>query len=226
MKQSARDVFVEFTSKFEGVVPWMYLDVEGLVTVAIGNLIDPIGAALGLPFVHKGTTTPATSEEIATEWTMVKNHPTAAKQGHLVLQTVTQLRLTPDGVEKVVSDRLAINESILRKRFPGYDDWPADAQLATNSMAWANGPYFRFPQLAAALLAGDFATAADTCHIDDRNNPGVTPRNAADRELYLLAARAVTEGLEPEELFYNESGRPTADQLMQSAPIVHPEVLS
>ena len=64
MKQSVRDAFVDFTAALEGVVPWMYLDVKGLVTVAIGNLIDPVAAALSLPFVRKGTTTRATKGEI------------------------------------------------------------------------------------------------------------------------------------------------------------------
>ena len=228
MKQSVRDAFVDFTAALEGVVPWMYLDVKGLVTVAIGNLIDPVAAALSLPFVRKGTTTRATKGEILDEWTYVKNHPTAAKQGHRVLQTETKLRLTPDGVETVVFNRLELNDKILNARFPAFESWPADAQLATHSMAWACGPNFNFPRLAAMLNALDFADASRECKMATEGNPGIVPRNAANRTLYLNAARVIAEGGTGDELLWgsSESTREpsviTPDQLEKPGGIIHP----
>ena len=40
-----------WTAQFEGRVAWPYLDVKGLVTVGLGCLIDPVSAALPLPFI-------------------------------------------------------------------------------------------------------------------------------------------------------------------------------
>ena len=51
MHPSVKSVFPSFSTKLEGRVPWMYCDVLGLVTIGIGNLIDPEEAALHLPFV-------------------------------------------------------------------------------------------------------------------------------------------------------------------------------
>src|SRR5580704_1499007 len=53
MYSSVRDIFPNFSKQFEGRVGWMYLDVKGLVTIGVGNLIDPLPAAVGLPFVHR-----------------------------------------------------------------------------------------------------------------------------------------------------------------------------
>lgn len=239
-RQSVIDKFAAFSESFEGAVSWMYLDILGLVTVAIGNLIDPMPMALGLPFVDKTTGVPATRDGIAAEWSQVKNHPTAAKQGHRVLEGLTRLRLTPEGIAQVVNEKRELNEGILKKRFHctqhtdcaahpdlgaecptfGFLSWPADAQLATHSMAWACGPMFHFPSLEAALKARDFAKAAATCHIDDSHNPGVTPRNAANKKMYTLAAKVVSDGLDPEPLYFY-------DGLPQPAPpfdVAHPQL--
>lgn len=201
MRSSVRLAFVEFSARFEGVVPWMYLDVLGLVTVGIGNLVDPISAALSLPFVRPDGS-PATRDEIAAEWQRVKSHPTAAKQGHRVLKGVTSLRLTPEGIERVVYGKLDLNEAELRRRFPAWDSWPADAQLATHSMAWACGAWFRFPRLADALNALDFEEAERQCRINEKGNPGVAPRNIANKAMYRNAACIVGMRLDPEPLYY------------------------
>ena len=61
IRPSVRAIFWPFTDPLEGVVSTMYLDAIGLVTVARGDLIDPVDAALDLPFVY-GDGTPATRE--------------------------------------------------------------------------------------------------------------------------------------------------------------------
>ena len=41
MRPNVRDAFSDFNAPLEGVVEWMYLDVRGLVTVGVGNLLQP-----------------------------------------------------------------------------------------------------------------------------------------------------------------------------------------
>jgi len=202
MRSSVRDAFVQFTERFEGSVGWMYLDVKGLVTVAIGNLIDPLPLALGCPFVRNSDGQPATPQEIAEEWERVKQHDELARLGHLAAKPYTLLHLTPAGIEEVVQKRLALNVLNLQRRFPEFDEWPADAQLATLSMAWACGANFAFPRLTAALHRQDWTAAAVECHIEDSHNPGVRPRNAANVTLYRNAACVAARAWDLEELWY------------------------
>lgn len=189
MRPAVEAGFVPFSAPLEGVVPWMYLDVKGLVTVAIGNLIDPVRLALGIPFQHPDGR-PATADEIRGEWISVKNRVALAKQGHRAAEHVTTLRLTDEGVQQVVSRTLATFEAELRRTYPEWDSWPADAQLATLAMAWACGTGFgrTFKRLHTALLAQDWATASQQCQISTKGNAGIVPRNRAMKQLYFLAA--------------------------------------
>lgn len=219
MKAAGLAAFVPFTSNLEGVVPWMYLDVLGLVTVAIGNLCDPAPYALSLPFVRRDGT-PATREEIAAQWQAVKNDPKAAKLGHRYAERLTSIRLTAEGISSVVQAKLRQNEAALVKRCPDFEAWPVDAQLALHSYAWAAGSAARAPRMFAALNAKDFATAAVECHLDERgpdkilgnadDNWGLKPRNVANKIMFRNAAQAMASGgmFDPEALIYRVPGGP------------------
>lgn len=224
MKLSVRSVYSKFTAEFEGEVPWMYLDVKGLVTVAIGNLIDPLPHALALPFV-KPTGEPASSTEIAIEWQNVKSRPELAKLGHRVAAKYTAIRLTPEGIEKVVTSKLNAMARYLVGRFPDFDAWPADAQLGVLSVAWACGPAFRFPKFEVALAAEDWSTAAYECRIETKGNPGVAPRNKANEILFRNASYVKRKGLDPDELYYPRdltSEPDTAPDLQVTTAATHP----
>lgn len=187
--------FVAFSAPLEGCFPYMYIDVKGLVTVAIGNLIDPLTEeTLSLPFVHTKTGAPATRDEIRAAWQLVKSRQDLRNVGawNVRVQSLTDLRLMPVGIEQLVGkvrDRFA---SALAQHYPGFADWPADAQLATMAMAWACGPAFHIfaglKPLEAALKAGDFKRAMSCCHLDEHGNAGLHPRNEAMRDLFFLAA--------------------------------------
>lgn len=201
MRDSVRRVFVAFTSPLEGVVEHLYLDTKGLVTVGIGNLVDPIQYALPLPFVHRNDGRPAQRDEIATEWLDIKNRPELARLGHRAAREHCRLHLTPDGIDNLVARKLGQNDRFLAARFPEWNEWPADAQLATLSMAWACGPAFRFPMLDAALKAQNFELAAQECTINPQAGTIVT-RNAANRTLYRNAARVLAYHLDQEALIW------------------------
>jgi GH24 family phage-related lysozyme (muramidase) len=220
VRPAVRDVFPWFSAKFEGVVPYPYLDILGLVTVAIGNLIDPEESALSLPFVRLDGS-PASRAEISSAWHALKRcdcgkhdaslkcawpnkrapqdmRPCLSHMGHLAAKHMTSIRLTEDGVERLVHSKMNSMARHLAKRFPNWRNMPADAQLATLSVAWACGEAFRFHRLEAALLAGDYATAADECKIGEAGNPGVAPRNVANKALFQSASKVAAGGGDPD----------------------------
>ena len=190
MRDVVRATFRAFTAPLEGVVSWMYLDIKGLVTTGIGNLIDPAQHALRLPWVLKDTGTPASQSSIAADWMNVKGRPVLAQQGYRAAEQYTRCRLTDEGIDQLVLGKLDEFAGVLAGRFPNFDLWPADAQLGALSMAWACGPAFRFPAWEAAANAGDWATAARECTINEKGNPGLIPRNRANRILFGNAALA------------------------------------
>lgn len=193
MYASVRNAFFDFTKQFEGAIPFMYLDVKGLVTTGIGNLIDPSDAALGLPWRAKKTKSPAARKDVEAEWKLVKGRQdlkdTLARVGG-TWDKLTTLELSDSDIATLVDSKLTSNEAALKKHFPDFDKWPADAQLGTLSMAWAMGPDFpkKFPSFTKACLAQDWNKAAEQCRISEAGNPGVIPRNRADKVLFTNAA--------------------------------------
>ena len=119
-------------------------------------------------------------------------------------ERMTTLILSDEAIASLVDQRLTMNDAYLARSFPGYVDWPADAQLGLLSMAWSMGPAFRpkFPRFAAACDALDFATAAIESKEDETGNPGLIPRNSADRLLFSNAAVVLAQGLDPNVLHW------------------------
>jgi hypothetical protein len=198
MFPSVQSSFPAFSTKFEGRVPYMYLDILGLVTVGVGNLIDPVQAAQALPFCFKNRPgisapgSPATQDQITQEWQALKSTPGLATKGFTACEPITQLELSDDAIDSIVLARLTQNESFLKRQqwFQNFDTWPADAQLGLLSMAWAMGPGGPggFPHFRAACQSLDFNTAAAQCKMSEAGNPGLIPRNQANFTLFSNAA--------------------------------------
>lgn len=213
MKPSVRSSFFGFTVPLEGFVPFMYLDILGLVTTAVGVLCNSKTEVRRMPWM-RADGTPATQAEIDADFERVRARQDMKMRGGMAYKAVAQLRLTTYGVEQVTLGKLAIMESELMKRFGAaeWETWPADAQLATLSMAWACGPWFKFPTLERALRQRDFKAAALACHINTNgpdgiagtldDNRGVIPRNVANKAMYKNAFIAFQNGLDTENLHY------------------------
>lgn len=223
MKPSVREAFVPFNAKFEGYVPpsigvpWMYPDLKNLVSVAIGNLIDPVSTALMLPFLHEDGS-PATRSEIQAEWQKMKTLPpdehgvSAAHRGHTYARKWATLFLSNDAISDLVMGKLMANEAFIKTIFTEYEDWPADAQLGVLSMTWAVGAAFQrtWPRFTAALHERDWLVASVECYMPEADHPlhgnpaisGLRPRNAANKTLFLNALASSKGGLDPETLFY------------------------
>lgn len=218
MHDSVLKVFVAFSSPLEGVCRNLYADVKGLLTTAIGCLVDPMAMALPLPWVMPDGT-PASQVEIARQWQAFKAQP-ALKDYPALSKTVlaaTTMRLADAGVSQIVSQRLLANEKVLRGYFPNWDLFPADSQLACCSMAWAIGagwPHI-FGNLRAACTAQNWTTAIACCDIQTTNNPGVIPRNSANKLCFANAAAVVAQNL-PLDVLHWPAATPNASQRDQA----------
>jgi GH24 family phage-related lysozyme (muramidase) len=193
LRASVRRDFYRFTKRFEGEISFFYLDVRYLVTICIGNLCDPVERALSLPMVRKDGT-PATRAEIAADWQKVKSDRSLAKRGWTAARDVAELRLPATAFEPLVTSRLNANAADLALQLPDFALWPAPAQLAICSWAWAVGSRKEFPKMFAALGARDFAGAAAECRIDETDNAGVIGRNVSNKALLLMAAEVGDDG--------------------------------
>ena len=201
MQASVKLRFRGFNEPFEGAIPYMYLDIKGLVTVGVGNLVDPVSEAKSLPFQWKNNPSlakhgqMAAPDEIDEEWQRLKKDTSLAKKGHLACEKITNLELTNAAVDDLIATRLTQNETFLKKQlaFKDFDAWPADAQMGLLSMAWAMGPGgpVKFMMFCAACKDQTFDGAADNCKMNETGNPGIIPRNQANKQLFKNAAAVI-----------------------------------
>lgn len=199
MHASASAAWQQFITEHEGNVAHMYLDTKGLVTIGIGNLIDPVSQALALPFQFKAINRlravagrAATRAEIETEWKNLKNHrdkELLKRVGAGRAARETDLELSSGSRQQLFARVTAAHETQLTQYFPDLGSWPGDAQLGLMAMAWGLGMYFppKFPTFSAACKKQDFETASRECNISSWN----ATRNQASVRLFTNAARVV-----------------------------------
>ena len=184
-----RDHFARFSTPLEGCVDFIYADTLGLPTVAIGCLLSSPQAAAALV----GWDNPGGVEA---DWHRVKASYQAAIEAGLRPPAYTHYlapsspRLSAEGIAAVVAQRLDQAGAALAAVFPSFADWPAPAQAAALSLAWACGAGWprSWPRLSAFCQAGDWTAAGGDCAINAVGNPGVVPRNHCQRVLFELAA--------------------------------------
>ncbi len=249
-RQALRDVFIGLTNSFEGGIPYFYLDIRGIVTIAYGNAVFTAADAARLPLMHPGGVQ-ATPGEIIAAWTTVRDDPYAAAAGaEQGAKKLTSLRLTREGMGAIALAKLDANELALRARLPDrWDDLPTCAQLALHSWAWACGAAAPYPHMFAALRSGDLASytrvlvdgvptdvltggAAFEVHINETTpeglvNSGLIPRNAANKMLLRNAQRVRDFHLDPDLIDWHElvgvHDAPTVRDLENpaSSPTIH-----
>lgn len=169
-----------FSAPLEGRVPTMYCDCLGLITTGVGNLINTFWQANQLPWLLADGTK-ADMADVGDDWH--KLHDNAqyyAKRAWHVYTKAMKCHLNDEAIDALCQRQLAANEASFRKRWPDFDAFPADAQLAIHSMGWAVGAAFyqKFPNLSACIDRQDWEGCVASCKIREEGNPGVVPRNA------------------------------------------------
>lgn len=174
------------TIKFEGSVPWMYLDTRGNVTTAVGHMLASAEEAMSFDFV-------CLDESLATH-AMIKacfervhamnpGLPAAAYRWHGALE------LPSNAIDSLLSIDLAGHESLLRESFSGYEDFPDEAKLALLDMDFNLGHAKLMREFngffCPAVARKDWVTAAAHCH---RIGPS-QQRNDWTKQMFLKAAQ-------------------------------------
>ncbi len=163
--QDAVNGLMQVLPKFEGNIPYMYLDTAGFVTVGIGHMIPNLPWAQQIPFVARATGAAATAVQIATDFQTVA---AALKgQGMPVYQRITVLSL-PEGWAVADAAQRLTNEFLppLRIQYPDYDTYPQTVQEALLDMIYnlGAGGLAKFLRLKAAVKAQQWQVAAQDCH--------------------------------------------------------------
>ncbi len=180
--------------QFEGVVPWLYLDTRGNVTVGVGYMVATALAAIGLTLVHPDGTAASASEKAA-EWKRVKAMPPARPASHYALPG--GLRMPPQAVSALLD---ATEKSVwrqLRLPFPEIDDYPEPVQLALLDMGYNLGVSklereycCESCHFGPAVLRRDWPTCAAQCR---RQGIG-DARNEWTRQQFLSASSSPPGG--------------------------------
>jgi hypothetical protein len=165
-------------------------------------LIDPIGAALALPWKNSDGSS-ASQQQITDAFNAVKGAWPGVQS--TACAPLTDIRLDQDGLNQLMLKTVANNHNYFVGKYPNYTNWPADAQLALHSIGWAWGPGFSgvWGDNGAAFDAAvnaptpDFATAAQIMQTASQHeesiNPGIVPRDAGNLQMFANAASAIAK---------------------------------
>lgn len=215
LKQSVVDAFPGANVQFEGATKFLYTDSKGYVTTGIGNLVDngTSAPAQALEWQRPDGSI-ASAAEVDAAWHTVKNAWPGVQS--VAAAKLTSIRLTDAGVAKLVNSHLAGDASYLKKHYPSYPSFPADAQMALNFISWAWGAAFSSKwgqdgvDFDAALnqLRPDFLKAAaimknsSTVQHEEKINPGIIPRNQAVAWLFKNADAVLKGNGNPDKLYF------------------------
>jgi GH24 family phage-related lysozyme (muramidase) len=163
----------------EGRSRFMYPDSKRNVTVALGHLLSNVQSALLLPFYVVETRTPATKSQIAAGWAFVRAHN----------KPYPALEMDDAAIDALAETDLTGFEPTMQHTF-GSADLPEPAELALWDMVFNLGSFHEFPELVAAVHAGDWNRAADECVRRDVSATRNTDTQALFREALMIGQNA------------------------------------
>lgn len=210
---------------------YMYEDILGLVTTGLGNLIEnPVTKPTqGNPSTEGSITneglnagwehtdgTPATPDEVRAEFSNVKSQWSAGHWEPLggfndKGRAIATLFLPEAAVNKLIFSKLQAFADSLKTQLPGFDSFPADAQMALLSHAWAAGSALDgWPKFKGFINQSlpDWRSAAAEGYIYGPNHSiiaGITPRNDSNMRLMINAEGVEHGNGDPSTLYFPQS---------------------
>jgi GH24 family phage-related lysozyme (muramidase) len=164
------DEYIDILRRWEGCVPWMYLDTRGYVTVGIGCMLPFVDAALRLQFRNVNAIRAATIDEVRIRYEQVKSL-VAGRSASLYWMDHPRIELPVDACERIAIERLE-REFLpeLRRLFAGipnvtrnWDTLPLCSRVVLVDIAWNVGTagIAKFHRLIAHVLDGDWHAASE-----------------------------------------------------------------
>lgn len=198
MTPAELDRTIEDLIDWESIVPHMYLDTRGNVTVAIGHLVKDATAADALEFWAPGMTQLATEVQVRADFArVVRAGQTTGKDPRRpagFYRSRTSPSLKPAYMRELARRRLE-GEFLpaLRRLMPGFDGYPWPVRRCLLDLAWNLGTagIARFGGLIDCCRDRDWMAAAGECHVSS-SRPA---RNAWRAARFTEAARDTAEGL-------------------------------
>jgi len=174
----------------EGVVPWMYLDTAGVVTVGVGHALETEEDAASLPFRLKDTGEPAHESVIRADWRAVK----AAQPGLLAekYSRLTNTILSKEHIDWLLDYDIEKHWVSLLARRPELSTLPEQAQNVLAEMAFnlGVGGLLQYRRMIACMMIGDWEQAAE-----ESSRLGVSPkRNNQTAQLIRALSVGQSEG--------------------------------
>jgi GH24 family phage-related lysozyme (muramidase) len=196
--------------KHEDIVPWMYLDTTGHVTVGVGTYLKNAGLATNLPFYHEKTGKPATNAEVEAAFKRVaegkKAQLAAAKKFTATYyESETDLRVPKPTATAFLDTHIEADYLHLKTMYPGFEDFPEGAKVALFDMIYNLGGgigetkkhkatgLHQFVNMNAAIRKGDWGAAAKCC----KRHQLSLDRNLATARLFESAVPKTTESPAP-----------------------------
>jgi GH24 family phage-related lysozyme (muramidase) len=179
---------------FEGIVPWMYLDTKGFVTVAVGELLANPASALALAFVDAGNQ-PCAPDVIQAEYSRVSALP-PGKYPAAFYRSPASPTLPHPAIDTLLLRHLTFFDTQLSQRFENYPGFPDPAKLGLLDMIYnlgVTGLFKGYPTFMTFVQNQNWASAATQCH---RNGPS-PQRNDWTRQQFLSAAAAAASASAP-----------------------------
>ncbi len=135
-------VFLQHLKAVEGFATHMYKDTANNVTVGIGLLLGDASDAKKLPFVIKGTNTPAHPLHIENAFNIVKNSSKSGAAGAAAFEPLTNIEIS---LAEATVRALNAMDDFLRQLtssnfFPEFGTYPKTVQMGILDLAYVLGP--------------------------------------------------------------------------------------
>jgi GH24 family phage-related lysozyme (muramidase) len=169
---------------FEGIIPWLYVDTRGFVTVGVGEMLASVSRAQSLSFID-GNGQPVSPEAILGEYNRIRGLPSGRTAGFY--RSTASPVLAHATIDDLLMKHLQFFDSQLNQKFANYQQFPDPAKLGLLDMIYnlgVMGLFNNYPTFMGFVQKEDWTGAASECH---RNGPGQA-RNDWTKEQFLAAA--------------------------------------